>query len=59
VDDFLADIDGRAEGLEGDADNVNGAHHAGAEAPRLEQKQSLSLAIWHYSTPAPLTFAKP
>ena len=36
VDDFLADVDGRAEGLEGDADDVNGANDAGAEAAGLE-----------------------
>ena len=35
VDDFLADVDGRAEGLEGDADDVDGADDAGAEAARL------------------------
>ena len=36
VDDLLADVDGRAEGFEGDADDVNGADYAGAEAAGLE-----------------------
>jgi hypothetical protein len=36
VDDFLADVDGRTEGLEGDADHINGPNDAGAEAARLQ-----------------------
>jgi len=35
---FAADIDGSAEGFEGDFDNVNRTHHAGAKATRLEQQ---------------------
>ena len=38
VDDLLAHVNGRAEGLQGDADDVDGAHHAGAEAAGLQQK---------------------
>jgi hypothetical protein len=36
VNDFLADVEGRAEGFESDADNVNGTDYAGAEASRLQ-----------------------
>jgi hypothetical protein len=36
VNDLLADVDWRAECLEGDADNVNGTDYAGAEASRLQ-----------------------
>jgi hypothetical protein len=35
MNDFLADVNWGAEGLEGDADYVNGAYNAGAEASRL------------------------
>ena len=36
VNDLFADIDGRAECFQRDADNVDGAHHSGAKAPRLQ-----------------------
>jgi hypothetical protein len=39
--DLPAHIDGRAKGVEGDLDNVDGAHHAGAKAARLEQQNTL------------------
>ena len=45
VDNFLADVDGRAEGLQGDADNVNGPYHSRAEAAGLKQKQRLFVLI--------------
>jgi hypothetical protein len=35
VNNFFADVDGRAEGFEGDADHVDGANDSGAEAARL------------------------
>ena len=35
VDDLLAHIDGRAKRLKGDADNIDGPYHAGAESPRF------------------------
>jgi len=38
VDDFLADVNWRSEGFQGDADDVNGPHHSGAESPGFEQK---------------------
>ena len=38
VDDLFADVNRRAEGFEGDADDVDGAHHAGAEAAGLQEK---------------------
>ncbi len=38
VDDLLAHVNGRAEGFQRDADNIDGAHHSGAKAPRLQQK---------------------
>ena len=41
MDDFAADIDGRAEGLKSDFDDVDRADHAGAEAARLEQQHPL------------------
>ena len=36
--DFAPHVDGGAEGFKGDFDNVDGAHHAGAKATRLEQQ---------------------
>ena len=36
VDDLFAHVNRRTEGLQGDAHDVNGANHAGAEAPRLQ-----------------------
>jgi hypothetical protein len=36
VDDLFADVDGRTEGFERDADNVNSPHYAGAESTRLQ-----------------------
>jgi len=36
VYDLFADVDGRPESFEGDADNVNGANDAGAEAAWLQ-----------------------
>ncbi len=45
MDDLLADVNRRPEGLERDADDVDGAHHAGAEATRLQQKHSLGVRL--------------
>jgi hypothetical protein len=39
VDDFFADVDGRAEGLEGDANDIDGADDASAESAGLEQEK--------------------
>ena len=36
VDDLLAHVDRRAEGLQRDPDNINGPHHPGAESARLQ-----------------------
>ena len=41
MDDLAANVDGRAEGFESDLDDVDRAHHAGAEAPWLEQQDPL------------------
>ncbi len=38
MNDFLANIDGRAKGFQRDADNIDGANHPGAKASRLQQK---------------------
>ncbi len=43
VDDFLTDVDGRAVEIEGDFDNVDGAHDAGAKTAGF-QEQNLLLA---------------
>ena len=37
MDDLLAHVDRRAEGFQGNADNVDGPHHSGAKASRLQQ----------------------
>ena len=39
--DLAADVDGRAEGLECNFDDVDGAHHSGAETSWLEQQHPL------------------
>jgi hypothetical protein len=36
VHNLFADVDGRAEGVKGDADDVDSADHAGAKAAGLE-----------------------
>ncbi len=36
VDDFLADINGWAESLEGNADDVDRPNHSGAKTPWLQ-----------------------
>ena len=36
VDDLFAHVNRRSEGLQGYANNINGAYHPGAEAPRLQ-----------------------
>jgi hypothetical protein len=41
VDDLPANVNGRAKGVEGDLDNVDGANHAGAKAAGFEQKDAL------------------
>ena len=41
MDDFAAHVDGGSEGLQGDFDDVDGAHHARAKAARLEQEDAL------------------
>ena len=41
VDDLLAHVDGRAEGLKGNLHHVNGADNTCAEATGLEQKNAL------------------
>src|SRR5580658_4273271 len=38
---LAAHIDGRTEGFQGDFDNVDGAHHSGAETTRFEQQHPL------------------
>jgi hypothetical protein len=45
VDDFLAHVDGRPKGLQGDADNINGPHHARSKATGLKQKQRLFVLV--------------
>jgi len=44
VDDFFADIDGRTESLQRDADHVDCPHHARAETAWFEQKQGLAVS---------------
>ena len=39
--DFLAHVDRRAVKIESDLDHIDGSHHAGAEAARLQQKNLL------------------
>ena len=46
VDDLFAHVDRGPERLQRDADDIDGPHHSGAKAPRLEQKYGLSLAVW-------------
>src|ERR1700733_1181739 len=58
VDDLLAHVNRRAEGLQRDADNINRPHDTSAEPPRLQQKQRLSLAIWHCQTPVLVIFSR-
>jgi len=41
MDDFPAHVDGGAEGFQGDLDDVDRAHHSGAEAARLKEQDSL------------------
>jgi hypothetical protein len=41
VDDFAANVDGRSEGLEGDANDVNGTYDTRAEATGLEEQHAL------------------
>lgn len=43
MDDLAANVDGSAEGLKGDLDDIDGAHHTGAKAARLQQQYSLLL----------------
>ena len=38
VHNLFADIDGRPEGFEGNADNIDGPHHARAKASRFQQQ---------------------
>ena len=47
VDDLLADVDRRAERLQRNANDVDGAHHAGAKASRLQQKKGLGFRLSH------------
>ena len=47
VNDFLAHVNRRPERLEGNADNINRAHHSGTKSSGLQQKQSfLALRQW-------------
>jgi len=49
VDDLFTDIDGRAEGLKGDSNDIDGADHAGAEAAGLQQEQVfLGRFLYHF-----------
>jgi hypothetical protein len=41
MDDFATHIDGRAKGFQRDFYNVNGTHHTGAKAARLQQQYPL------------------
>ena len=41
MDDFAAHVDGRAEGLESDLDDVDGADYSGAETTWFEQQHPL------------------
>src|SRR5579871_4471784 len=41
VNNLAAHIDGRAEGLKGNVDDVNRAHHASTESTRLQQQHPL------------------
>ena len=45
MDDLFAHVNGRSEGLQRNANDVNGAHHTGAEAPAASTKAR----SWHYS----------
>jgi hypothetical protein len=39
VNDLFADVDGRAEGLEGDTNDIDSADDAGAKSSGFKQKQ--------------------
>src|SRR3954471_5966895 len=41
VNDFATDVDGRAEGIEGNLYDVDRAHHSGAETAWLKQQNTL------------------
>jgi len=41
VDDLPAHVDGRAEGLKGDVDDIDGAHDPGAKTAGFEQQNAL------------------
>ena len=47
VDDFLTDVNGRPERLEGDSDNVDSANHSGAKSPGFQQEQCLGFSGRH------------
>jgi len=38
VDDFFADVDGGAEGLQRNPDDIDSSHHSGAEPTRLQKQ---------------------
>src|SRR5208283_1968299 len=48
VDDLLADVNRRSEGLKRNANDINGADDSGAEAPGLQQKQGLGITLIHF-----------
>ena len=59
MDDLAANIDGRAECLQCNLDDIDGAHHARAKAARLGQKNlDRTLAIQVASHSSVLTFAR-
>ena len=45
--DLLADVDGWAKCVQGNADDIDGTNHPGTKATGLEQKQSLRLRCCH------------
>src|SRR5205807_10462119 len=48
MDDLFADVDGRAKGVQGNADDINGTNHPGTKTTGLKQKQSLRFLCCHY-----------
>ena len=48
MNDLFADVNWGAKRLQRNADNVDRAHHAGAESPRLEQQDCLLGIGGHY-----------
>jgi hypothetical protein len=45
VNDFLPDVDGRAEGLQCDTNDIYGTDHTGTEASRFEEEEGLRFGL--------------